>query len=202
MKERKQKKIIVTNRKGIIVRLLIVMALIVIVTVFIVSKRWGSSDGKVTTVSKASLEKIIELNDLSTLDYTYNAITEVYKDDGETLKYHVAYEGTVTAGIDAEKISVEEDKENKTITISLPKAEIQETSVNMGTMDFIFEKDRYETENVSQEAYKACLQDLSEKAASEKDLLSMARDNAIGAIEALIEPWVQQLDGEYIVEVK
>lgn len=170
--------------------------------VFFLPKALKSDRGKVTTITEATLEEVIEISDLSTLDYTYNSITDVKDEDGETVKYHVAYKGKVTAGIDLEKVDVSVDEETKKIVVRVPETMIQNIDVDMGTMEFIFEKDKYETETVTQEAYKACRADLEKKATGESTLLSMAKDNAIDAITALISPWVEQLDEEYTVEVK
>ena len=63
-------------------------------------------EGTVTTISKASLEKVFEISELSTVDYSYNAVARAYEEDGVTPKYYVAYEGTVTAGIDFSKIDL------------------------------------------------------------------------------------------------
>lgn len=181
----------------------ILLTFIIIVLITFLPKLLNPDAGTVTTISQSSLEKVIEINDLSTLDYTYNAITAVYDEKNDTkLKYHVAYEGVVTAGIDITKINIETDENTKKIIITLPDAVIQDVSVDMGTLDFIFEDSDYETETVSQEAYKASLNDLERKAYEEVDLLAMAKDNAIAAMNALITPWVEQIDAEYEVEVK
>ena len=69
-------------------------------------------------------------------------------------------------------------------------------------MDYIFENKKYETETISQEAYEMCRADLAERAAKEKDLLALAQENAVTAVEALVNPWVQQLDEEYKVTIQ
>ena len=163
---------------------------------------WIAEGGKVTTISKSSLEKVIEINDLSTLDYTYNSITDVMEEEGDKVKYHVAYEGVVTAGIDISQVEVSVDEEKKLITVELPEAMIQTVSVDMGSMEFIFENKKYETETVSQEAYTASVADLEKKARAETTLLSMAKANAIDAMTALITPWVEQVKEEYTVEIR
>ena len=96
-------------------------------------------EGTVTTISKASLEKVFEISELSTVDYSYNAVARAYEEDGATPKYYVAYEGTVTAGIDFSKIVIDIDEDTKIITITLPESEIQNTTVDFGSMDYIFE---------------------------------------------------------------
>ena len=159
-------------------------------------------EGTVTTISKASLEKVFEISELSTVDYSYNAVARAYEEDGATPKYYVAYEGTVTAGIDFSKIVIDIDEDTKIITITLPESEIQNTTVDFGSMDYIFENKKYETETVSQEAYELCKTDLARRAAKENVLMTLAKENAVTAVEALVDPWVQQIDGEYKVNIK
>ena len=180
----------------------VLAVILVAAAVFVVPKLLHSEENRVTTITKASLEKVLEISDLETLDYTYNSIVDVMDEDGETAKYHVAYEGVVTAGIDFEKINVSVEEDTKTVVITVPEAGVQNVYVDMGTLKYIFEKDRYETETVSQEAYHACGEDLEKKAKKETSLLTIARDNAVEAVNALITPWVEQMDEEYQVEVR
>jgi len=32
--------------------------------------------------------------------------------------------------------------------------------------------------------------------------MTLAKENAVTAVEALVDPWVQQIDGEYKVNIK
>ena len=175
---------------------------VIVIGGFVLNKSLHSNDSRVTTVTESSLEKVLEISDLSTLDYTYNSIVDVLDEDGETVKYHVAYEGVVTAGIDFESVDVSVDEETKMITITVPEAVVQNVDVDMGTLEYIFEEKKYETETVSQEAYKACRADLEKKAMEEGHLLATAKENAVDAVNALMTPWIEQLDEEYQVEVK
>lgn len=156
---------------------------------------------KVTTISETSLQDIIEISELSTVDYTYNAIAKAVDED-EEVKYYVAYEGIVTAGINFEKIDIEVDEENKRITFIVPDVEVQDIEVNMGTMEYIFEDDDYETETVSQEAYKISLADLENRVKEENMLFDLAKENAIESVKALFTPWIEQIDETYIVQVR
>ena len=49
----------------------------------------------------------------------------------------------VTAGIDFSKIMIDIDEDTKIITITLPESEIQNTTVDFGSMDYIFENKKY-----------------------------------------------------------
>ncbi len=159
-------------------------------------------EGEVTTITKTSLEKVFEISEFSTADYTYNAIAYAYEVDEVTPMYYVAYKGTVKAGMDFSKIEFEIDEENKEIVVNLPECEVLSTMVDFGSMEYIFADKKYETESVSQEAYKLCQEDLAKRAKEEKELLYLAQENAVSVVEALIYPWVTQLDKEYVVEIK
>lgn len=191
-----------TNKKPkIILGILILIVLIVLIIGFKPGGVFRSSQNKVSTVSKSSLEKVLETSQLTTLQYTYNAIAEVKKEFFDTIKYHVAYEGTVQAGIDFEDIDIDINEEKKLITITLPEVSIQNVIVNAESMEYIFNDDKYETETVASEAYSACVKDLQTRAEKEVQLLQMAKDNARDAVQALIEPWVKQVDEEYTIEI-
>ncbi|MCI8562315.1 MAG: DUF4230 domain-containing protein [Lachnospiraceae bacterium] len=158
-------------------------------------------EGKVTTISKASLDKVFEISELATADYIYNAVAKSYEEDGETVKYYVAYESTVKAGIDFSKLLVDINETGKIIKITIPDIEFQEKTVDPGTLNYIFKDEKYETENVHQEAFELCERDLEQRIANEKNLLELAEKNAIAIIKALVLPWVQQIDNGYQVIV-
>lgn len=160
------------------------------------------NEGEVTTISEMQIEEVFKISELQTADYIYNAVAKVYEEDGKTLKYHVAYEGTVKAGIDFSAIDVNVDNENKIITIKVPEVTIQDAIVDAGSLEYIFEKDKYNTENVFKEAYDICQKDLDNRAANEKELLDLARENAKQVIEAMVTPWVEQINAEYKVVLK
>lgn len=182
----------------------IILGIVILIVLIIGFKPGGvfrSSQNKVSTVSKSSLEKVLETSQLTTVQYTYNAIAEVKKEFFDTIKYHVAYEGTVQAGIDFEDIDININKEKKLITITLPEVSIQNVIVSAESMEYIFNDDKYESETVASEAYSACVKDLQTRAEKEVQLLQMAKHNARDVVQALIEPWVKQVDKEYTIEI-
>lgn len=159
-------------------------------------------EGDVTTITESSIKDVFEINELQTVDYIYNAIARAYDSDGKTLKYYVTYNGKITAGIDFSSVDINIIEEQKIIKISVPDVTIQDTVVDAGTLEFIFEKKKYNKESIYQEAYGICQSDLDKKASTEPKLLNMARDNAKQVIEALITPWVEQIDSDYTVTIE
>ena len=77
------------NKKITRLCIMALLGAILITCIIILPKMVKRNGGTVTTVSKAALEKVIEINDLSTLEYNYNAITKVYDKDNEKIKYYV-----------------------------------------------------------------------------------------------------------------
>jgi len=201
-KMRKEKTHGFFKRMRLQTKIIIILSSIIIVggACFILNAQ--NKEGQLTTISKSSLQKIIEINELSTVDYTYNATVTQYSEDSQDIKYHVAYEGTVTAGIDFHEIQIDINEDEKKITIVVPEVEIQGVRVDMGTMDYIFTKDKYETETISQEAYKLCKNDLEKRIEQEELLYTTAKENAISSVEALFKPWIETVDSDYIVEIK
>lgn len=200
--EKHQTKKKISLVSAIVLVLVIVIGLIAGGAIYFIANENNTASGKVTVITQSKLKDVIEVSELSTVAYTYNAIVPAYKKDGKTLKYHVAYEGIVKAGIDFEDIQIEVDEEKKIITITIPDVKILDCAVDEGTLEFIFEKDKYNKETVAAEAYKLCLADLEDRAEQEPELIDLARENALSAVKGLIEPWVNQVDDEYTVEVK
>ena len=156
-------------------------------------------EGEVKTISTASLEEVFDISELSTADYIYNGIAKVYKEDGTTVKYYVAYEGKVK---DFDKIVFDIDEEEKVITITIPDIRFTEITVNPGTLEYIFKDKKSETETVHQEAFNICKEDLAERVDKEKELVDSAKKNSIAVVEALVAPWVEQMDNEYKVKIQ
>lgn len=150
-------------------------------------------EGKVTTVTESTLEEVIKKSQLYTAEYPYNGYVTVYDEDG-SIKYYVAYEGTVKAGIDVTRITVKIDEDTDTITVQLPEVLIEDPVVNAGTMEFIFKKDRYNTETVAEEAYRYAEEDLANRVKEDADIRACAQESAKAAERAMIEPWVNQIE--------
>lgn len=162
----------------------------------------AGENGRVETVTETALEEAVRISRLYTAEYPYNGYTAVYDEDTGDIKYYVAYEGTVKAGIDVSKISVSLEEGSGTIIILLPEIEVTTPIVDAGTMEYIFADEKYNTETVAQEAYKAANEDLSLKAGKDASIITTARETAKTAAKALVEPWVSQISGENKYTVK
>ena len=173
----------------------------IIIIILIIGFMKAHNENKLTITTKSSLEKIMEINKLSTIEYTYNAIVTKYKNDEvkeDNVEYYVAYNGKVTAGIDFNEINIDVDYKEKKIYVTLPNVEIHETNVDMGTLDYIHEKNVPEKDSISQEAYKLCKNDLRERAQNETELLSNAEENATRPVPEWLEKDNKTLSGKVV----
>ncbi len=202
MKTKNKRRQVVLKQKLVlgIVFLVIIIAIIAIIRTI---GKLNEEEQEVASITENQVKDVLEISELSTVEYTYNAITQAYADEGSTLKYYVAYNGIVKAGIDFSKIDIKVDTPHKKITVTVPEVTIQECSVDPGTFEYIFSEDKYDdAKTVPPEAYKLCSEDLQKRVKQEKEMLTLGHDNAVAAVEGLISPWVKQVDKQYVVEVK
>ncbi len=113
-----------------------------------------------------------------------------------TATFTYSYDGTVSAGIDCSKVRVDRDEENKRITISVPKAEIQSVVIDHNSFK-IYEEKNGLWNKLDMTKYNASLvefENAAKKKALEKGILEKADEgaekmlrsfvNSVGDIEA------------------
>lgn len=193
----------VFRRFSITLPALLVLLLLVVLVPTIYKLRKSSFFHKqpptMATITESRLEKVIKESKLYTAEYPYNSCVTVSDKEGLPM-YYVAYNGTIRAGFDADKVKISID-ENK-ITIHLPPITVTDVSVDEQSLDYIFENKVFETETVASEAYRAAHQNLWEKSKENADIIRTATDNAKRVEKMMIEPWVNQTgDAKYEVEV-
>ncbi len=130
-----------------------------------------------------------DLGKMTTAEYIFTGIASAEKppqsflgmDIGFTgASFHASYNGTVTAGIDFGKITVEKNEEEGSIIVGLPPAEIQNVDIDLESFRLISEESRHfahitpEEFNTSQVALEAESRDR----AIELKLLEKADENA------------------------
>lgn len=154
----------------------------------------------ITYTASSILEKVIPISDLSTCKCVYNGVARVYADDTKEKElYRVFYKAEVWAGIKMDQLQITADPETKKITITLPEVEITDISVDMGSLEYMFLDSKSENAEVSREAYQACIADVTEESADNEEILTRAKENAVNAISAVLNPLAE--DGEYELEI-
>jgi len=101
-------------------------------------------------------------------------------------------------GINFKEIEISE--KDKKITISVPSPKITETTIDESKLDFMFTKEKYDKENVIEEAIELCKKDIETNAKKEELLFDTAKENTLASVKALMKPWEESLDKKYTVE--
>ena len=177
--------------------------ILVIITALMIKIKIFNKKSEPTIISKATLEKVINVSDLSTFEAIYNGVAAVENEEKpENIDYYVSYEAKVKAGIDFELVEVEVNEAEKIITVTLPEVKITDVDVDIASLDYIFMNNKANTQTVSAQAYKKCIKDVTKESNSTDEIYESARQNARNIVEALISPFVEQLDSEYKLEIK
>lgn len=177
--------------------------IIVAAIVFLfVKEKMFNRESKTEIISRSTLEKVINVSDLSTFEAIYNGIAVVTNEEKpENIDYYVSYEAKVKAGIDFEQVKLEVNEAEKIITVTLPEVKITDVNVDIASLDYIFMNKRANTETVSAQAYKKCIDDVTKESNSTTAIYELAKQNARNIVEALIKPFVEQLDGKYELKI-
>lgn len=155
----------------------------------------------ISMYSSHLLDKIVELNDLSTFLVNYSGIATVYSEKKtQEVLYHVTYDSTVKLGIDFNEIKISIDVEKNQIEISLPNVKVNDFNVRFESLDFMFMDTKSNTATVASEAYQVCVNDVKVKSLGFLDQRKLAIENAEKIIEGLMYPFLQELgDGFQVV---
>lgn len=189
---------------------IIIILVIVIFILCLVLGVMNSETGKLKITAESSLEKIVEKNDLETVSYTYNAIAKQPKnadkkaelENNDDYKYFVSYEGTISAGIDFKQVKIDVDDKSKKLIIVVPEPRITGYNVDIGSLKFIFTKEKYNEASELESAFKLCKTDLENRSEKDALILKIAKQNSITVLEAFFKPWIETFNNEYEVEIK
>lgn len=181
---------------------LIVVAVVGCIALFLFFRSAREKQKQPEVITVATLEKIINVSELSTFTAVYNGIAKVNNEQNpEKVDYYVSYEARVKAGFDLDKIKITVDNEAKTINIKIPGIYITDSTVDIGSLDFIFINDKANASTVSEQAFKACEADVKAESKQQKAIYELARQSAINILTALTKPIVEQLDAEYTLTI-
>lgn len=175
-----------------------VVILVAIAAVAVLLQTSGREEPQPQVFNKSTLERIINVSELSTFTAVYNGIARVANEKKpDQIDYYVSYEATVNAGIDFQKVEISMDEEQKTITLKVPEAHITNLAVDMSSLDFIFQNKKADKSGVTEDAYKACEEDVKRESEQQTAICELAKQNAKNVLKALSKPVVDQLGDGY-----
>ncbi|MBQ8518335.1 MAG: DUF4230 domain-containing protein [Agathobacter sp.] len=169
--------------------------LFIIITMVLSCVSCGKEDATMMELQVSDMREICEL---ATMDCYYHNVAKFNHKNAETFlwfskdkHFWVEYEGIVTLGIDASKVTIVVD-DNK-VTITIPKAEVlgckvDETSLSKDS--FIVDKDSAKiTAEDEKAAFKEAEKIMLEKTSQDETLLAQAQQRA----KVLIEEYVKNM---------
>lgn len=190
----------VSNPKIYIAILFGIVVVVIILFLFLPKQ---TNDNSIEVITVQTLEKIINVSELSTFTAVYNGVAEVKNEKTpDKIEYYVSYNAQVKAGIDIEKIDISLDDTSMVIRVKLPDVHITDIIVDISSMDFIFYNKKADTATISSTAYRACEDDVKNESENQVEILELAHQNAVNIITALISPIIEQMDIGYTLHVE
>ena len=162
---------------------------------------------EIVTVNTQIIEDgLKEMGTLITEEYYFTQV-EAYKsserkwifDSNASMTF--SYDGVVTAGIDCNKVTIEKDDENKTVTVKLPKADIIDVVVDFESFK-IYEEKNGLWNKLDMSKFNNSLIEFENAArakALEKGILKSADESAQKMISSFVNSLVD--NEEYSVEI-
>ena len=193
---------------SVVIKILSIILIVLVVAtaaVFCWKKLGIGNKGKeeTTIITSSKLEKVLKISDLSSYKVTFNGVSKLIGEDGEQIG-NVAYNAQVSVGLDMDQIAVDVedvDENNKKVVVTLPDIKITDTDVDPGSLDYMFNKKKYDSDNISITALPQCRQDAEDECSTNETLFDLARENAVNTIKALINPLLESVDGYTLVIV-
>ena len=161
------------------------------------------------TVSVDTVEDgLRNMGTLITQEYYFTQVEKYTKDKkvlgvfNSSSELAYSYDGSVTAGIDFEKIELEKDDETKTITVIIPPSEIQNVNIDKSSFKVFSEKDSL-WNPMNMEDYNASLAQF-EEAAKQKALDSGILERSDEQARLLINGFIRNYSAfsDYQIDIR
>lgn len=196
-------KLLNSKKTLIVVISVIVLVIVLIAAAIILPNVISSEKNEPTVITVSTLEKIVNISELSTYTSVYNGVATVYDEkNADEIDYYVSYKAKVKAGMDVSKVTIDMDSETHIIRIGIPEIYITETPIDGTSLEYIFVDKNANKSTVSASALKACEKDVEDESKSQAAIIDCAYTSAKNILTALIKPIVDQLDGDYTLVIE
>lgn len=222
-KNRKKQSFITVYKWSVPLLIAIVVLILVMVLVNVFSPKEKEPLVTLKYMTESEIEKVVEIEELATYRTKYEGVVTVYKEGKEETEdnifYHVAYDSTVTFGIDTAKNPIRFEIENPkdsvegeqpivedlvkkgSLKVILPKIKMVDTTVDIGSLDFIFKDWKAKKDDkLVADAYQRCTQDVSAAMEKKPEMYGFAKDSCENTIKALMKPFLEQYKKKYFVD--
>lgn len=202
-----EKRTVIKFQVNKIILLIAIIAIVVAIGAIAMNIRGKKADApaeaeRPTVITTSTLKDIVDIDDLSTYKVEYGGVATVY-DEKKTDKvdYYVSYKANVKAGISFSEIEIMVDTENKRAVAILPPIKIEKTIV-ADSLDYLFYDKKLNKAGVSKGALDACKADLEQELQNNTSIKRLAAENAQRAVDALLRPFIEDIDPEYELEIR
>lgn len=168
------------------IKIIICIGMIAVIGSFIAKIFIFNQPRDITLSAFSSVLENEEIAELSTSEFQYRGIAEMYTDESKTkIRCRVCYKAVVKAGIDMKEVRLEADPENKILHVFLPEIGLNVTIVDEQSMTLL-PKDVKDIEVA--ELLRSSKEDAEKEARNSEELIRTARENAKEVIEGLLYP--------------
>lgn len=164
----------------------IILGVGIIAIVFALLFRFGplKNAGSVRLDVSSTLLDSIDISELSTAEFKYRGIAEIYNEKKTKVKCRICYNAVVKAGINMKDVDISADQTNKTVTATLPKIDIKVNIVDEQSMTVLPSDAKIEITDM----IKYSKADVEKEAKASKELKEAAQENLIATIEGMLLP--------------
>lgn len=180
---------------------------VILITLLSINCLFGCGSQK----QKPDFSSIKSVCELSTLKCYYHNVATYEKNAHGLLKVFgsgykkiwIEYSGIVNLGIDINKVGISEPDTNNVITIKIPDAEVQSTSLDKSTLSEpltdkgVFTKITTEEKT---EALSSAQQNMKETAQKDTSLLAQAKEHAKLILQGYINNLGEEFNEEYTIK--
>lgn len=180
---------------------------VILITLLSINCLFGCGSQK----QKPDFSSIKSVCELSTLKCYYHNVATYEKNAHGLLKVFgsgykkiwIEYSGIVNLGIDINKVDISEPDTNNVITIKIPDAEVQSTSLDKSTLSEpltdkgVFTKITTEEKT---EALSSAQQNMKETAQKDTSLLAQAKEHAKLILQGYINNLGEEFNDEYSIK--
>lgn len=180
---------------------------VILITLLSINCLFGCGSQK----QKPDFSSIKSVCELSTLKCYYHNVATYGKNAHGLLKVFgsgykkiwIEYSGIVNLGIDINKVDISEPDTNNVITIKIPDAEVQSTSLDKSTLSEpltdkgVFTKITTEEKT---EALSSAQQNMKETAQKDTSLLAQAKEHAKLILQGYINNLGEEFNEEYTIK--
>lgn len=180
---------------------------VILITLLSINCLFGCGSQK----QKPDFSSIKSVCELSTLKCYYHNVATYEKNAHGLLKVFgsgykkiwIEYSGIVNLGIDINKVDISEPDTNNVITIKIPDAEVQSTSLDKSTLsEPVTDKGVFTkiTTEEKTEALSSAQQNMKETAQKDTSLLAQAKEHAKLILQGYINNLGEEFNEEYTIK--